>query len=106
MQISDDQPSEKVISAINERVDEALRMNKKSEYVVVSMAIAIFTLGVAVIIIGYWARNLFRRGYDFAGAPLSSRKSDPEAATRQPDPTIRPGNVEQPAAKAGGPAND
>jgi hypothetical protein len=53
MQISDDQPSEKVISAINERVDEALRMNKKSEYVVVSMAIAIFTLGVAVIIIGY-----------------------------------------------------
>lgn len=45
------------IDAVNRRVDEALAGNRRSEYIVIAMALAIFTLGIAIIIVAYWEKN-------------------------------------------------
>jgi hypothetical protein len=48
--------------AINTRVDSALQQNRRAEYIVIGMAVAIFVLGLAVVLVGYRSTNLYITG--------------------------------------------
>jgi hypothetical protein len=50
------------IAAINYRVDKALRDNRRAENIIIGMTIGIFLLGLAVVIVGYWAVNPYISG--------------------------------------------
>jgi hypothetical protein len=43
--------------AINNRVDGALRDNRRAEFIVIGMAIGIFLLGAGALIVAYWLTN-------------------------------------------------
>jgi hypothetical protein len=45
------------LGVVNERVDKALADNRRAELLVISMAMASFLLGLAVVLIGYRATN-------------------------------------------------
>jgi hypothetical protein len=56
------------IGQINNRVDGALHDNRRAEYIVIGMALGIFTAGTAVLFLGYWQQNPYVGG---GGALLS-----------------------------------
>jgi hypothetical protein len=51
--------------AINNRVDGALRDNRRAEHIVVGMAVGIFMLGVGSLVIAYWLTNPYVGGGAF-----------------------------------------
>jgi hypothetical protein len=50
------------LDIINERVDKALADNRRAENIVIGMAVAIFILGVALVIVAYWRLNPYVGG--------------------------------------------
>jgi len=50
------------IEAINRRIDQALSANKRAEGVIVGLAIGIFVLGTAVLVVAYWSANPYIAG--------------------------------------------
>ena len=53
------------IDLINKRVDEALRSNHRAEFIVISMAIGIFILGVGILLLAYKHKNPYVGGGTF-----------------------------------------
>src|SRR5258708_4312716 len=47
---------------VNQRVDEALASNRRTEKVIIAMASAIFILGASVLMLGYWRQNVYVGG--------------------------------------------
>ncbi len=45
------------LNVINARVDRALQDNRRDENIIVAMAIGIFLLGVATVVLAYWRLN-------------------------------------------------
>lgn len=45
------------LELVNSRVDRALESNRQAEVIVISMAIGIFSIGIAVILVGYTLEN-------------------------------------------------
>lgn len=50
------------IAQINNRVDGALRSNRRAEYIVIGMAIGIFVSGVSALFVAYWQQNPYIGG--------------------------------------------
>lgn len=48
--------------AINNRVDGALKDNRRAEHIVIGMAIGIFTLGAGILVVAYWLTNPYVSG--------------------------------------------
>ncbi|HKR10916.1 MAG TPA: hypothetical protein VJT15_02570 [Pyrinomonadaceae bacterium] len=51
--------------AINNRVDGALRDNRRAEFIVIGMAVGIFLLGAGCLVIAYWLTNPYVGGGAF-----------------------------------------
>jgi hypothetical protein len=49
------------IDQVSKRIDKALAANRRTEILVVVMAVFIFLLGMAMIILGYWHQSLYLR---------------------------------------------
>jgi hypothetical protein len=47
---------------INARVDVAIKLNGRAEHVIICMAVGIFSIGVALLLIGYWSQNPYVGG--------------------------------------------
>ena len=45
------------LQVINSRIDQALAGNKRAELIIVGMAVSIFLVGLAVIVVAYWLKN-------------------------------------------------
>ena len=45
------------IELINNRVDGALRSNRRAEYIMIGMSVGIFSLGLATLIVAYWQKQ-------------------------------------------------
>jgi len=50
------------IELVHYRVDKALQQNRRAERIVIAMAVGMFILGLAIVVTGYWARNLYVTG--------------------------------------------
>lgn len=50
------------IQIINGRVDKALADNRRAEWIIIGLAIAIFILGISILVVGYWQENLYVSG--------------------------------------------
>jgi hypothetical protein len=50
------------LALINRRVDEALAVNRRAERIITWMTVGIFFLGLAVVVVGYWAVNPYISG--------------------------------------------
>jgi hypothetical protein len=50
------------IEFVHQRVDSALLQNRRAERIVICMAVGMFVLGLAIVIAGYWSRNLYITG--------------------------------------------
>lgn len=53
------------IIAINNRVDGALRDNRRAEFIVIGMAVGIFLLGAGSLVVAYWLTNPYVGGGAF-----------------------------------------
>jgi len=53
------------LDVINNRVDAALKTNHRAELIVISMACAIFLLGLGTLLLAYWHRNSYIGGGTF-----------------------------------------
>src|SRR4051812_7675147 len=50
------------LNQINARVDAALRLNRRAETIVITMAVAIFVLGVLTFLLAYVEKNPYAAG--------------------------------------------
>ncbi len=50
------------IKAVNRRIDEALSANRRAERIIVRLAVGIFVLGAAALVIAYWWANPYIAG--------------------------------------------
>lgn len=53
------------LDVINNRVDAALKDNRRAEWIVTGMAFCIFMLGVGMIAAAYWSKNAYVGGGTF-----------------------------------------
>lgn len=47
------------LTKINNRVDQAIAANKRSEHIIIGMAVLIFILGLVVASVAYWTTNAY-----------------------------------------------
>jgi hypothetical protein len=52
----------KQIGFVHKRIDNALAQNRRAERIVIGMAIGMFVLGLAIVVTGYWSKNLYVTG--------------------------------------------
>jgi hypothetical protein len=50
------------IEFVHKRVDNALKLNRRAERIVIGMAVGMFLLGLAIVVTGYWSQNLYVTG--------------------------------------------
>ena len=50
------------LAAINNRVDGALKDNRRAEHIVVGMSVGIFGLGAGILLVAYWLTNPYITG--------------------------------------------
>ena len=53
------------LDVINNRVDAALRDNRRAEFIVMGMALFIFLLGAGLLLLAYWFVNPYAAGGTF-----------------------------------------
>lgn len=53
------------LDAINNRVDAALKTNRRAESIVILMAVCIFALGAGTLFVAYWYANPYVGGGTF-----------------------------------------
>jgi hypothetical protein len=53
------------LEAINNRVDAALKANRRAEFIVIVMALCVFFLGAGILFVAYWYANPYIGGGTF-----------------------------------------